>query len=128
MITLGIESTAHTFGIGIVDENCEILANERAVFTTEEGGMIPFEVSEHHVQECDKILEKALDKAGLKIKDIDLISFSQGPGIGNCLRIGAVFARSLSVINKKPLILNIFRYSFNFLKGLGQMPLSVIID
>jgi len=32
----------------------------------------------------------------LNLKDIDLISFSQGPGLGQCLRVGAVAARSLS--------------------------------
>ncbi|MDO8627612.1 MAG: UGMP family protein, partial [Candidatus Diapherotrites archaeon] len=35
MICLGIESTAHTFGVGIVDENCKVLANEKDAFVTQ---------------------------------------------------------------------------------------------
>ena len=50
------------------------------------------------------ILEKALKKAKIKLKDIDVIAFSQGPGLGACLRIGAAAARSLSVLLDKPLI------------------------
>ena len=41
MICLGIESTAHTIGIGIVNDKGEILANEKYVFTTETGGLKP---------------------------------------------------------------------------------------
>ena len=49
MICLGIESTAHTFSIGITTDSGKILANEKSVFTTETGGMIPHEVAEHHL-------------------------------------------------------------------------------
>jgi len=104
MICLGIESTAHTFGIGIVDEKGNVLANEKASFTTEKGGIHPSKAAQHHVLHYQEVLEKALNVAKLKPKDIDLIAFSQGPGLGNCLRIGAVAARSLSAILKIPLI------------------------
>jgi universal protein Kae1 len=103
MIVLGIESTAHTFGIGIIKDK-EILANVISAFTTEKGGMIPYKVADHHVEKCDKVLEKALEKANISLEDIGLISFSQGPGIGHCLRIGAFFARTLAIKLKKPLI------------------------
>ncbi len=49
-------------------------------------------------------MKEALKKANLKLKDINLISFSQSPGIGHCLRIGAMFARALSIIHKIPII------------------------
>jgi len=104
MICLGIESTAHTFGIGIVDSNGKILANVKDAYMTEEGGIVPAEAADHHVKVCDEVIKKALEKAGLKIKDIDLIAFSQAPGLGHTLRIGAFTARALSVINKIPLI------------------------
>jgi len=55
---LGIESTAHTFSVGIFDGK-EILANERDTFTTVEGGMIPNKVAEHHVEVKNEILKRA---------------------------------------------------------------------
>jgi N6-L-threonylcarbamoyladenine synthase len=106
MISLGIESTAHTFGIGIIDNSGNVLANERSVFTTKEGegGMIPAEVAEHHVEAFKKVLGNALEKAGMKLSDVDVISYSQSPGIGNCLRIGAMLARSLASAYGKPIV------------------------
>ena len=80
MICLGIESTAHTFGVGIIDDNGKVLANAIDGFSTKQGGIIPSKASDHHVNVCDKVVLDALEKAGLKIKDIDLISFSQSPG------------------------------------------------
>lgn len=101
---MGIESTAHTFGVGIVTGEGKFLANVREIFTTEEGGIVPAEAAEHHVKICDLVLKKALGEAKLSMKDISLISYSQSPGIGNCLRIGAMVARSLAIQNDKPII------------------------
>lgn len=104
MICLGIESTAHTFGIGIVTDKKEVLANVKDSYTTETGGIIPARAADHHVGCFDKVIKEALEKANLKIKDIDLISFSQSPGIGHTLRIGGMVARNLAMLTKKPLI------------------------
>jgi N6-L-threonylcarbamoyladenine synthase len=104
MLCLGIESTAHTLGIGIMNDKGTVLANEKSTFTTEKGGIHPRKAAEHHHVMYQLVLERALKKAELKLKDIDLITFSQGPGLGACLRIGAVAARSLSNILKVPLI------------------------
>jgi N6-L-threonylcarbamoyladenine synthase len=104
MISLGIESTAHTFGVGIVNDKGKFLANIKDSYTTESGGMIPNDASEHHIQVCDKVIKDALKTAKLKIKDIDLITFSQGPGIGHTLRIGAMAARSLHHLHNIPIV------------------------
>lgn len=104
MICLGIESTAHTFGIGIATDKGKILANVKDVYTTKTGGIIPAAAAEHHVKVCDKVIEDALKKTKLGMKDIDFIAFSQSPGLGHTLRIGAVAARALSLINKIPLV------------------------
>jgi universal protein Kae1 len=105
MICLGIESTAHTFGISIVDDKGKkVLSNVITAYKTESGGLLPVKVADHHVEALPEALKKALEKANIGFKDIDLIAFSQGPGIGHCLRIGAGAARSLSLLLKKPLI------------------------
>ncbi len=104
MICLGIESTAHTFGVGIMDEKKEVLANEKDAFTTESGGIVPAKAAEHHLNVCGEVLNRALQKAKISMKDVGLIAFSQGPGIGHTLRIGATAARALSLINRIPLV------------------------
>jgi len=104
MICLGIESTAHTFGVGIVNIDGKALANVKDSYTTDTGGIIPVDAAEHHVKVCDKVIRDALKKAGVRLKDIGLIAFSQGPGLGHCLRIGAIVARSLSGLLKIPIV------------------------
>ncbi len=104
MISLGIESTAHTFGVGIVDERGRILADVRAVYKPKEGGIIPTEAAEFMAKNARKTIEEALNQAGLDISDIDLISFSKGPGMQPQLRVGAVAARTLSLKNDIPII------------------------
>ncbi len=104
MISLGIESTAHTFGIGIVNDKGETLANVRDIYTTKSGGLIPVKLGEHHVEVCDKVLKEALEKANISVKDIDIVSFSISPGIAHPLRIGATVAKTLALRLKKPLI------------------------
>lgn len=103
MICLGIETTAHTFGIGIVKDEA-ILANEKDAYSTESGGMIPNEVAEHHKRVCNDVLAKALTKANISMKDVDVISFSQGPGLDPALWAGRDFAVKLAKENNKPLL------------------------
>lgn len=103
VVILGIESTAHTFGIGIVKDG-KILANIKKTYTTEKGGIIPSEAAKHHKENKEKIYFDALANAGIVEKDIDAISFSQGPGLSPCLLEGIRFAKELSVKLNKPLV------------------------
>lgn len=103
-IILGIETTAHTFGVGIITDNGKVLANSKDSFTTQQGGMIPAEVAEHHFDVWQQVLDDALQKSKVKLADIDIIAYSRGPGIGNCLRVGAFVARCLALKYKKPLV------------------------
>ena len=104
MITLGIESTAHTFGVGIVTDKGKFLANVRDSYVTESGGIVPAKAAEHHFDVWKSVLDGALEKARVKIKDVDVIAFSQGPGLGHTLKVGAFVARVLALKYKKPIV------------------------
>jgi len=101
MRVLGIESTAHTFGVGICDEG-SILSNVIDSYSGE--GIHPRLAADHHAKVSSNVVSKALESAELSLDDIDLISFSQGPGLGPCLRIGATTARALSLSKDLPII------------------------
>jgi len=103
-LCLGIESTAHTFGASVVTFSGEILSNVKDIFTTKKGGMIPAEVADHHVNVCGDVIQEALDKANVSLKDITLISYSASPGLGPCLRVGATAARGLAVMGNIKLV------------------------
>ena len=101
---LGIESTADDFGVGVAAFNGEILANVSDGYLPETGGIHPREAARHHAEVADKVLAEALAKAQVKPKDLALIAFAQGPGLGPCLRTGATVARALASYLGIPLI------------------------
>ncbi|MEM1587133.1 MAG: KEOPS complex N(6)-L-threonylcarbamoyladenine synthase Kae1 [Candidatus Bathyarchaeia archaeon] len=103
-ICLGIESTADDFGVGIVSFDGKILANVNDVYIPERGGIHPREASRHHAAVAGKVIAEAFRRAKIKPKEIDVIAFSQGPGLGPCLRVGATVARALASYLDKPLI------------------------
>jgi N6-L-threonylcarbamoyladenine synthase len=100
---LGVESTAHTFGIGIVN-NGKILANIKDSYTTESGGIIPAEAAKHHIEKAESVLNLALERAGVNLKEIKAIAFSQGPGLSPCLLAGMRFTKKLADELKIPII------------------------
>lgn len=102
MITLGIEGTAHTLGIGIIEEE-RILADVKATYQPK-AGIHPREAAQFLGENMRKVTDSALEDAGLRFNDIDLISFSQGPGLGPCLRTVATGARALSLHHEIPII------------------------
>ena len=104
MISLGIEGTAEKTGVGIVDSDGNILAMAGKQLYPEEGGIHPRLAAEHHAEWIPKLIHEAIEKSGLRYDDIDLISFSRGPGLGPALRIVATAARSLALSLNKPII------------------------
>ncbi len=97
MICLGIEGTAHTIGVGIVDQDCKILANLSKMIDGSKGGIHPREAANHHAENIVPLMHEAVAKAGISYDDIGLVAFSQGPGLGPCLRTAATAARSLAL-------------------------------
>lgn len=82
-----------------------IISDSRDVYKPAEGsGIHPRDASRHHCEISDKVFRDSLTHAKLSIKDIDIISYSAGPGLGPCLRVGAVIARTLAAFHDKPLV------------------------
>jgi len=102
---LGIESTAHTFGVGIVKDK-KVLSNTKRSFTTKdgEGGMIPIEVAKFHEKNKYNIYEESLKEANISEDKIDAIAFSRGPGLAPCLLEGMKLAKELASKLSIPLV------------------------
>ena len=98
MICLGIESTAHTFSCAVIEKKQnkgKILSDVRRIYKPPEGqGIHPREASRHHIENSSSILSECLSQAKVRINDLDAIAYAGGPGLGRCLRVGAVVARS----------------------------------
>jgi len=105
MLCLGLESTAHTFACSVVDSRGRIRSDIREIYRPPEGkGIHPRDASRHHMEVSSKVLHDALDFAAVSMKDVDIIGYSAGPGLGPCLRVGAVVARALAGYYRKPLV------------------------
>jgi len=103
-LILAIECTAHTFGAAVADIDYNILSNERDILKDDKGGLIPIRILEHHVEVSREIIQKALDDAGVSLKDIEFIAVSNSPGMGHALRTGNIIAKTLSMKHNIPLI------------------------
>jgi N6-L-threonylcarbamoyladenine synthase len=81
-----------------------ILSDVRKIYRPPEGqGIHPREASRHHIEHSSEVLSECIKKANLTIKDIDMISYAAGPGLGPCLRVAGVIARTLSSYYKIPI-------------------------
>ena len=102
---VGIESTAHTFSASVVSSDGKILSNSKNVYVPPEGsGIHPFEASKSHLEAAGGVLRDALDRSGIDQSKINAVCYSMGPGLGPCLRVGAVVARTLAASLSKPLV------------------------
>jgi universal protein Kae1 len=101
---LGIESTADDFGAAILSFDGKVLSNANDTYMPKKGGIHPREAARHHAEVAEKVLAEAFKKAMIKPRYINLVAFSQGPGLGPCLRIGATAARALASYLGVPLV------------------------
>tara|TARA_B100000945_G_scaffold294428_1_gene271117 strand:- start:415 stop:1422 length:1008 start_codon:yes stop_codon:yes gene_type:complete len=103
-LVLGIECTAHTFSFGLVTLEGKLLPSSSSLFRPEKGGIHPREAADHHSESTRDLLTKLSKKSTFDWNSIVAIAFSQGPGLGPCLRVGASVARTLSTMLEVPLL------------------------
>jgi N6-L-threonylcarbamoyladenine synthase len=105
ILCLGVESTAHTFGVSIVSQDGQILCDVKDIYTPPPGkGIHPREAAQHHCQVSYKVISQAFRDAKVKPSDLDAVAFSAGPGLGPALRTGATVARALAAFLDRPLV------------------------
>ena len=92
--TLGIESTAHTFSFGLVDGSGSPKPSASDTLRPTEGGIHPREAADHHVELSSVLLKRVLDENNLQPSDLGTVAYSQGPGMGACLRTGCLLYTS----------------------------------
>ena len=101
MKALGIEGTAWSLSVAVVDER-DVIVMESDPYVPKEGGIHPREASQHHSEKIGELIKRVFSK--IDPEEIDVIAFSQGPGMGPCLRVVATVARVLALKLNKPLV------------------------
>jgi N6-L-threonylcarbamoyladenine synthase len=90
-----------------VSNGVKILSNiiaSQAELHKKYGGVVPGLARREHEKFIDPVVDEALDKAGVKISDIDVVAVTQGPGLAIALEVGIEKAKKLAEGNSKPLI------------------------
>ncbi|HUI23713.1 MAG TPA: KEOPS complex N(6)-L-threonylcarbamoyladenine synthase Kae1 [Nitrososphaerales archaeon] len=102
---LGVESTAHTFSVSVMSSDGKILSNAKSVYKPPEGsGIHPFEASQNHLAAAPKVVVDAIEASGVPMGDLGAVAYAMGPGLGPCLRVGGVVARTLAASLGIPLV------------------------
>jgi len=103
-VIIGVESTAHTFSFGLVTDEGRPHKSYSALYRPEKGGIHPREAADHHSNLASELISRLMKDEGLQPDDVIAIAYSQGPGLGPCLRVGANVSRALSQQWNIPLI------------------------
>lgn len=104
-LILGIETSCDETGIGIV-RGSELLADVLASSVEEQarfGGVVPEVASRAHVEAMVPILKRVIQKAGVKLNELDAIAVTSGPGLAGALVVGVAAAKALAVSLNKPI-------------------------
>ncbi len=107
MLVLGIESTCDETGVAIVEDGKKILSNvvaSSADIHERYGGVFPEMACRRHIDAIVPVLDEAIEKAGVKSQDIDVVAVARGPGLIGALLIGMNAAKGLAIAWDKPLI------------------------
>ena len=89
-----------------------VLQNDRVIsnvilsqeYHTTFGGVVPEIASREHLRKIVEMTDASLNKANIKMSDIDLVAATSEPGLIGAILIGLNFAKSLSVTINKPFI------------------------
>ena len=122
-LILGIETSCDETAASVITENDQgkpiILSNIVSSQTDvhkEFGGVVPELAARSHIEKIDLIVKKALDESGIKIKDIDAVASTAGPGLIVCLSVGLSFGKAFASSINKPFI------AVNHLEGHALSP------
>ncbi|MDU0810524.1 MAG: tRNA (adenosine(37)-N6)-threonylcarbamoyltransferase complex transferase subunit TsaD [Burkholderia sp.] len=107
MLVLGIESSCDETGLALYDTHHGLLAqalHSQIVMHRKYGGVVPELASRDHIRYVLPLLKDILKTSGVQHKDINAISFTQGPGLAGSLLVGASIANALAMAWNKPTI------------------------
>ncbi len=107
MLILGIETSCDETGVALYDTRGGLLAetlHSQVELHAAYGGVVPELASRDHVRRLIPLTAMALERAGRRIEDVDLVAFTQGPGLGGALLVGASVATGIGLALGRPVV------------------------
>ena len=105
-LTLGIETSCDDTSISVLEGESRLRANvvSSQLVHAAYGGVVPELASRAHVSNVLPVFDRALDEAGIRPGDIDLIGVTHAPGLAGALLVGGAFAQGLAVALDRPIV------------------------
>jgi len=127
VITLGIETSCDETAAAVVRDGrlLSSVVSSSVPLHKKYGGVIPEIASRFHIEYIGRVAKKALKKAKTRLKDLELIAFTEEPGLAGSLLVGKAFAGSLGYSLEIPQVgvNHLAGHLFaNFLTGKGENP------
>lgn len=107
LLILGIETSCDETSAAVVKDYRTVLSNiihTQIPIHLEYGGVVPEIASRNHLIKISSVVDEALEKAGVSLKEIDAIAVTKGPGLVGAVLVGLNYAKALAYALKKPLI------------------------
>ncbi len=107
MLILGIETSCDETGVALYDTAAGLLGealHSQVALHALYGGVVPELASRDHVRRLLPLTREVLEQAGRVLEDVDLIAFTQGPGLGGALLVGASVAAGLGLALGCPVV------------------------
>jgi N6-L-threonylcarbamoyladenine synthase len=107
MLILGIETSCDETGVALYDTRDGLLGealHSQADLHALYGGVVPELASRDHVRRLLPLTASMLDRAGRRIQDVDLVAYTQGPGLGGALLVGASVATGIGLALGRPVV------------------------
>src|SRR6202165_258779 len=105
-LTLGIETSCDETSVAVVEGGRHVLSNvihSQVELHREFGGVVPELAARDHLERLPQLLDLALERAGAKPADLDLIAVTRGPGLAGCLLVGVGVGEGLATAWSTPL-------------------------
>jgi N6-L-threonylcarbamoyladenine synthase len=107
MLILGIETSCDDTAAAVLRDSDILLSSvlsSQDQIHTRFGGVVPELASRKHLESISPMVQEAMDRACVTLKDIDLIAVTQGPGLIGSLLVGFCYAKALSYVTKIPFV------------------------
>ena len=107
MLILGIETSCDETGVALYDTRDGLLGDalhSQVGLHALYGGVVPELASRDHVRRLVPLLRSVLAEAGRSVDDIGLVAYTQGPGLGGALLVGAAVATGIGLALERPVV------------------------
>ncbi len=106
MVILGIETSCDDTAASVVENGCGVLSSvvsSQDSIHAKYGGVVPELASRRHIEMIIPVADEALQRAGVKMEEIEGVAVTQGPGLVGSILVGLSFAKAASYARGIPL-------------------------